>query len=140
MLWLQWALCVHLPWSWDRSSPWLSILTARESQLLCLLNQRFVLFKVELQHTITCVPQRWWNSFCLEKISWPICYPSKRLMVLLLPTTCVQTRVRPCNLPRILLIKSTSLVVQGKNFWSERNRCIGLSFWLDSLVRVILNH
>ena len=44
MLWPQWVLYVHLPWSRHGSSPWFSIPIVRESQLACLLNQRYVLF------------------------------------------------------------------------------------------------
>ena len=73
-------------------------------------------FKVELRHIIPCVPQKWCNRFLSGRIVWPICCPSERLLVSLLPTKCVQTQELPCRLPRILSSKSNFLVVRGRIF------------------------
>ena len=53
------------------------------------------------------------------KIVSLICYPSERLLVLLLPTRCVQTKGMPCRLPGIFSSKLTSLVVPARKFLTQ---------------------
>ena len=52
-------------------------------------------FEIELQHIITCVPQRWWNGSRLEKKHVTFCYPSRCLLAWLLPQSACKIEKCP---------------------------------------------
>ena len=66
------------------------------------------------------------------RIAWPICCPSERLLILVLPTKNVRTQQMPCILTRFLSSKSPSLTLRGRKLliqtWPVRKSSFLIGF------------
>ena len=127
MLSPQWALLVHPSGFWDGSSPWLSIVVWKESQLLCWLNQCYVLLKKWTAADNLMRSTKIVNLFLSGKNGWIIFCPSRQLLVLMIHTKCVQTRELRYILPRNLSNTMTFSVVQGKRILIQTRQARGSS-------------